>query len=383
MHIALIAADYQPAAVPCGVGDYTRCLRRALGALGHRTLVVTSARTRSGEPDVHRVSGRWGSRDTLKARRILRDARVEVVILQYTPEQYGYGPSLKLLPLLLCFGPAPPVSVTTYHTLVGGRWISKAYAALLAAASRGLISTNPELSDLVRRRLPRWAWKLCEIPIGANIPAPRLEPSRARALLRRRLGLEPGAAVLGTFGFPAPGKGLETLLRSLSRLGGPSAAHLVCIGETRQGDRAYQMGLMHLGEELGLMDRVHWIGGLPEQQVADLLAGVDAYVVPYDEGSSLRRGTLLAGIRVGVPIVTTAPRHPDPTLRPGETILAVPPRSPEALADALRALLADEGLQAHLRHGLLDVQPRFEWLAIAKAHVQFLEAQVLSGGRPL
>jgi len=382
MRIALITAHYQPATVPCGVGDYTRCLRGALEALGHQSLVLTSVRTRTTEQNVHRLPGRWDRHDTLAAWRILRAARPDAVLLQYTPEHYGFGVAFKLLPLLIRRGGAALRTATTFHTLIGGRWISRPYAALLAATSGLVISTNGELTDLFRRRLPWWRARLHEIPIGANIPAPRLVPATARQRLRNSLGLETEAPVLATFGFPAPGKGLETLFRALQQLGGSQPVHLTCIGETREQDRFHRAQLETLADQLGLGGRLHWTGAMPGQDAADLLSGADAYVVPYDEGASLRRGTLLAGFRIGVPIVTTTPRYPDPALRPGETILAVPPRSPEALAQGIQGLLGDAELQERIRHGMRAVQSRFEWPAIAAAHIALLERPTATNGQP-
>jgi glycosyltransferase involved in cell wall biosynthesis len=264
---------------------------------------------------------------------------------------------------------------------VGGRWISRIYAVLLAAGSHGVISTNAELTNLFRRRLPWWAGKLREIPIGANIPGPGLERASARRQLRSRLGLASDAPVLGTFGFPASGKGFETLFEALQRANQSALVHLACIGQTREEDRGYRTGLDALAERLGMARRIHWLGEVPGPEAADLLSGSDAYVVPYDEGSSLRRGTLMAGFRVGVPVVTTYPRYPDAALRPGETIIAVPPRSPAALAEALLALLGDPPLQERVRQGARAVGSRFDWRAIAAEHVEFI--QDLRQGRRL
>jgi glycosyltransferase involved in cell wall biosynthesis len=124
---------------------------------------------------------------------------------------------------------------------------------------------------------------------------------------------------------------------------------------------------------LGLDGRVHWLGRLPEQEVSDLLLGIDAYVVPYDDGPSLRRTTLMAGFRVGVPIVTTTPRYPDPSLCPGKTVLTVPPRSAEALADCISSLLEDRDLQERLREEMAGAIAGFEWKGIAAEYVQFAD----------
>src|SRR5207245_1518310 len=112
-----------------------------------------------------------------------------------------------------------------------------------------------------------------EIPIGANIPEPGIAKTLARERLRHRLGLDVGTAVLGTFGFPAPGKGLDTLIRALRVLNHDSGAiHLMLIGATREEDRRYRTELEELAQRLGIDKRIHWLGGLSEQDTSDLLA---------------------------------------------------------------------------------------------------------------
>jgi len=381
MRIALITAHYPPATVPCGVGDYTRCLRAALEALGHECLVVTSKRSLSREPRVFAAADRWGAADCLRAWQLLRREQPDVVILQYTPELYGFGTAWKLLPGLLRWTLRGMVIVTTFHTLVGGRWIARLNAVLLAAGSHGLVSVHAELSGLFRRRLPWWSGKLAEIPIGANIPPPSIPRGESRTRVCRRFGLDPAAVVLGTFGFAAAGKGLDVLLQALPELAAAPAAHLICIGAVREEDRASRRELESLAQRLGVAQRVHWAGELPAQEATDLLAGVDAYVVPYDDGASLRRGTLMAGFQTGVPIVTTTPRYDDPCLRHGETLFIVPPQSPKALAQGLRDLLADARLQQRLREGAAAVAGRFHWGDIARRHVELAQRLSRREGR--
>jgi len=370
MRLVLITADYPPSAVPCGVGDYTRCLREALEGLGHLVEVFTSTRC-AGGPGIHRLADGWGPGALCRALAVLRHTRPDAAFLQYTPEHYGFGCSFKLLPFLARVATPRTLVVTTFHTLVGGRRISKPNAVLVAAGSQGLVSTHAELTALFHKRLPRWSRKLHEIPIGANLPAPAVDRESARRDLRHRLSLRGPVTSVATFGFPAPGKGLETLLEAVSLLG--EATHLVCVGQTRGEDRAYRARLESLVAGLGVTRRVHWLGGLPAQEVADLLSGADMYAVPYDEGASLRRGTLLAGFRLGLPLITTTPRTREPALLPGETILSVPPRSPEALAAAIRSLEADPELCDRLRRGGQAVAARFDWPVIAARHIELLE----------
>lgn len=370
MRIALLAAHYQPALVPCGVGDYTRCLRAALEERGQECVVITSVRSRSQEPRVYPVADRWGLIDCVRVWKVLREVRPDLLVVQYTPEQYGFGMAFKLLPLLVRWTQQRTTVITTFHTLVGGRWIAKPNVLLMAAGSHGLVSVHAELSELFQRHLPWWSGKLHEIPIGANIPTPSLSRESAHRALCLRLGLNERVALIGTFGFPGPGKGWDTLFQAVQDLQATTPVHLVCIGAVREEDRPYRAELDRLAHRLGLADRIHWLVDLPAQEVSNCLAGLDVYVVPYDDGASLRRGTLMAGFQAGVPTVTTTPRYAHAALRQGLTIVTVPPQSPKALAQAMRELLGDEGLQRQLRQGMAAVAGQFQWSAIAEHHVQ-------------
>ncbi len=370
MRVALVTAHYQPGDVFCGVGDYTRCLRQALERLGHECLVLTSHACRSDEKNVYRLSGLWGVRDLREAMGILRRNRLDMVILQYTPEQYGYGLFFKLLPLTLRWGTTRTQVVTTFHTLVGGQWAAKFYALLLAATSHKVVSVHAELSDLYRRHFPWWASKLREIPVGASISKPKVDVQQARTQLRQRLGLSGDTRILSTFGFPARGKGVDTLLHALRQLNEGSNVHLVCIGQARPGDQAFRQYLEDLVRHLAIDRHVHWFGEIAAEDVSDVLLGADAYVVPYDDGASLRRSTLLAGFQAGVPIVTTEPRYPDPALQSGKTMLIIPPKSPEALANCLEELFNNAPLQQALCQGVRKVLSRFSWEMIARQYEQ-------------
>ena len=65
------------------------------------------------------------------------------------------------------------------------------------------------------------------------------------------------------------------------------------------------------------------------------LAAADLMVMPYRDGVSLRRGTLMAVLAHGRPLLTTAPAAPTPELRQGENMWLVPPDDPAALAAEL------------------------------------------------
>jgi glycosyltransferase involved in cell wall biosynthesis len=166
-----------------------------------------------------------------------------------------------------------------------------------------------------------------------------IDASRVRAQLRPRevaraaLGLDPAALVLGTVARFDPVKGLETLLEAMERLRQrrPGAACLV-VGDGRESGR-----LRARARRLGLGGTVVWAGPLPD--AARYFAALDLYVTA-SLGEGLPLGVLEA-MAAGLPVVATrVPGHVD-TVADGITGLLVPPRDPDALAEAADLLLAD------------------------------------------
>jgi glycosyltransferase involved in cell wall biosynthesis len=117
-----------------------------------------------------------------------------------------------------------------------------------------------------------------------------------------------------------------------------------------------------------LEPRVQWTGRLPDAGVSEALAVCDALLMPYEDGASLRRGTLMAGLAHGCAIVTTVPATPLPELEEGRDLLTIPVGDDAAAAAALQRIAADAQLAATLRDGALAAARRFTWEEIARRH---------------
>ena len=190
--------------------------------------------------------------------------------------------------------------------------------------------------------------KLRAIPNGIR---PRcLRPDRLG--LRRQLGLRPSARIVLTVGRLVEQKGYDVLLRAAPRIAAeyPEAVLAwVGVGPLEHELRAVVEGL-------GLEARVRLLGR--RRDVPAILAASDVLVLPSRfEGLPI---VALEAMAAGVPVVGTRVCGTAEVVVDGQTGRLVDPDDPDALADAVLAVLGDPGLAARWgRAGRQRVVARF------------------------
>jgi glycosyltransferase involved in cell wall biosynthesis len=147
-------------------------------------------------------------------------------------------------------------------------------------------------------------------------------------------------------------KGQRELLQALARV---PDAQLVLAGRDLEQGGAFQDALEHESERLGIRERVEF--GFRED-VPALLETLDVVALPsWTEGLPI---VLLEAMAHGRPVVATPVGGTPELVTDGETGLLVPPRDPEALAEALRRVLDDPDLARRLGEaGRARVAERF------------------------
>jgi glycosyltransferase involved in cell wall biosynthesis len=165
----------------------------------------------------------------------------------------------------------------------------------------------------------------------------------------------------------SPVKGISTLLRAVAKLATERSVALTIVGKPAPGGPTER-----LVAELALGDRVRFVSGITDAELADLIATAEMAVVPsLYEGFSLpavehmASGTPLIASRTGaLPEVT------------GDAALMVTPGDAEELAAVMRTLHDSEAERARLSAlALRRVHERFAWSAVARATVnQYLQA---------
>jgi glycosyltransferase involved in cell wall biosynthesis len=135
-------------------------------------------------------------------------------------------------------------------------------------------------------------------------------------------------------------KGQRELLQALARL---PEARLVLAGRDLEQGGAFQEALERESERLGVRGRVEF--GFHDD-VPALLETLDVVALPsWTEGLPV---VLLEAMAHGRPVVATPVGGTPELVADGETGLLVPPRDPEALAEALRRVLDDPDLARRL-----------------------------------
>ncbi len=395
LRVALLSYRSKP---HCGgQGIYIRHLSRELAALGHHVEVYSGqpypdleqgpvlrplpSLDLYREPDPFRTPRPGEYRDwidalevaamwtgafpepltfSLRALRALRGRRGDFDIV-HDNQVLAYGMlGIARLGLPLVTSIHHPISVdrrielaaaTGLSRLSKRRWYGFVRMQGRVARRVGPVLTGSESSreDICRDfRVPRSSVHV--IPLGVDTrlfhprPAPRV-PGR----------------IVAVASADSPVKGISTLLRAVAKLATERTAELTVVGKPAPGGPTQR-----LISELALGDKVRFISGISDGELAAFIATAEIAVVPsLYEGFSLpavehmASGTPLIASRTGaLPEVT------------GDAALLVTPGDAEELAVALR-LLQDSAAERERLSALAlrRVQERFAWPAVARATV--------------
>jgi glycosyltransferase involved in cell wall biosynthesis len=283
--------------------------------------------------------------------------------------------------------------VTTFHDLRIPYIFPKAGAfrwkSMLALArySDAVICTDRENLQLLQQQLPlpegsqrNSAPLLKLIPLGSNVE-PQPPANYDRTAWRAKYGFTPDTFLMAYFGFLNESKGGEALIQALAllRQQGFDAQLLLIGGEVGHADPtnlAYAEQIQDLIQQYELTSFVHRTGYVELPEVSAHLLAADAVVMPYREGVSFRRTSLIAALRHGRPVVTTLPPEPQliPEIQHGQNMLLAPPAHAAALAQTIGVLIGDPQLQTQLAAGAKALGARFEWTTIAAETRQLYQA---------
>lgn len=320
----------------CGVKDYALRLAEALRQIGLCAEVVAP-------PD-------WGVKSFLRFCHELRERRVDIVHLQYP----SIGNRHSLGPHLLGLMRVARGVVVTLHEYSALPFMQKYSTHLFRFSSDQLLFT----AEAERNRYGYSTVMRRVVHIGSNVPAAVSDGSRTQVVLY--------------FGQIRPNKGLEEFLHlarhSMAR-GKPYRFQVVGSVPQRRAD--YFQAIRPTADP-----RVEWFIDLPAERIGQLMAHALAAYMPFPDGASYRRGSLLAALTNGLPVITRIGQA-----TPHEMAeLLLPATEPSAAVDHLDRLCENPDRALSLSLAARKFAERFSWTHIARQHKQ-IYYETLSGAR--
>ena len=216
-----------------------------------------------------------------------------------------------------------------------------------------VVCNNPSIT----RHIRELGWD-GDAPIISNFS----RPVSSAPISRAELDTPDGAFVVCGAGRFTKVKGFDLLIAAVAQLEG---VYLWLAGDGPEAE-----ALLWQAEDLGVSERVRFAGW--REDPTEVIGAADAFVLPSrDEPLG---NALIEAWRVGVPSVASMTDGPNWYAEDGRDVLLVPVGDVDALAGALRRLVADAELRGRLVAGASQtLSERFDRDAVIDAYLELFE----------
>ncbi len=370
MNILFFAFDFQRG----GIARHTREVAEGLGRLGHRVFVVSDFG--EGKPgltghEMFRAINlpRRGLRsatfwlDFIPLRSMVKKAHIDLMLLAAV---FPYGP----MTLLLSKGTGVPFSVIVHGAEI---FVEKEKTKLIVSKilekAKTIICVSRFTRDALLERFPR-SRKPVIIHPGTRPDV--FMPVADRVVLLEKYGFQ-GKRVLLSVSRLERRKGHAQVIKALPEIVAevPEVVYLIV------GSGPAEEDLRSLVQETHLGERVQFLGTPDDDELVDLYAMCDVFVLPSVETSDTESGALrmegfgivfLEAAASGRPVVAGKSGGSVEAVLDGQTGLLVDGSDVKQVADAILKLLLDERLAEKLgRNGRERVEREFSWDTIVRA----------------
>jgi len=226
--------------------------------------------------------------------------------------------------------------------------------------------TSPGLIDDVRSRYPHVPTAV----VTNGVDTKWFRPDRYSPDLRRDLGIPDGAFAVGYCGLHGLLQGLEIVLDAAECLRDRPDVRFVLVGTGPVKD-----DLVAEAKRRGL-DNILWVPMQPKPRMPDIVASMDAALVPLKCALPTKPVKIYEAMASGVPAIVAAEGELADFAHDEEIALVVPPLDGRALAEAVRQLHADASLRERLRARGLATARRFDRDTIARDAARLFEKLV-------
>src|SRR3954453_10624835 len=254
----------------------------------------------------------------------------------------------------------PPLVVRAHEHMPLDSVVGRSVRSVLGRSANAILTVSQEIERRINDGLPQ--------PVATHVynsfDRDRFDPDRvAPAGVRRELGIGMDAPLLCHVAQITPWKAQDTSIRALARLSESGLrAHLLIVGNVAFGGKgvrydnpAYLQDLHRLVADLGLGDRVHFLG--QRGDVTVILRELDLSLLPsWDEPFA---NVMLESMAMRTPLLVSSVGGGPELVEDGVTGRVLPPRQPDAWATAVRELLSDQRRLARMGVNAREATGRF------------------------
>ena len=249
----------------------------------------------------------------------------------------------------------------------------------IAQEATSVISTSPVERDDIVRLFDIPADKISVIPVGVDTV--QFRPYNTKSI-RKKLGLPTDKRIVLYAGRLEWRKGIGTLVQSISDLREKwqdIALYIIGGGSTKSSKRLDADELQRIEQiidELGIKDRVHFLGAKQQSEIAKYYAAADVCAVPsYYEPFGI---VPIEAMACGTPVVASRTGGMQYTVEDGITGHLAIPQCPIDLGAKIHTVL-ERGKDAYTEAARHRILQHFAWPTIARsvaAHLSMLAGKV-------
>jgi phosphatidylinositol alpha-1,6-mannosyltransferase len=249
-----------------------------------------------------------------------------------------------------------------------GNGLRKRMIARSLLGSAAVIVTNSEWTRTVtlelfdEMKIPMTPDRVYAVPLGADLD--RFRAGLDTSAVRKKYGLNGGRWML-TVGRLVEHKGQDQTLRALALLRDrePNLRYAIA------GSGMYDHNLRALAKELGLEDRVAFLGRVDDADlpalynVAEIYVGASRVAVNHVEGFGI---SLVEASATSLPVIAGREGGMPEAVEEGVTALLADPYDPESLAGAIERVLRSPELASQLGSaGRRVAESKYSWERVA------------------
>ncbi|MGO9604275.1 MAG: hypothetical protein ACLQAT_12925 [Candidatus Binataceae bacterium] len=331
-----------------GVSDYTTLVADELTQSGDRVSVYASFPSDNQLQErrfgVVKLDGSF-TPDALSALdRMLELQRPDRVLVQYVPQTFGRRAiNVRFCLWLYARRHRYPIWVMFHEVAVEVRLgqplrrnvlgaVTHLMAFLAARAASRIFVAIPAWEGMLRPALTKG--QLAEwLPVPSNIPV--IFDAEQSLNIRKRFVAEDEILIghFGTYGQWTAEPVTQSLVRIMNRSSNRKA---LLLGAGSKEFRAH-----FVDRHPSLADRLHASGALAASELSLHLSACDLMVQPYPDGVCTRRGSVMACLAHGLPIITTSGRFTEPVWREAGAVLFSSESDPDEMATQVDVLTRD------------------------------------------